>query len=207
MLQVAELLHYTPVRSGRPRGSRRLRRLHTEKFIGVWDPDYSSYSAYLIHNLQIALREYVVEQGAEADDDFGLRLLTAEELPRLDSLGLMGVVLLSSSLLPREAAGASIPCVMVGEVDHPTRELVQVHLDNENAGRQFGEYLWGLGHRRIVLLASGTALQVTRKRLLGLQISLGNARCQSRTDQVPHLRHDENVSGARPNTACSPSIV
>jgi DNA-binding LacI/PurR family transcriptional regulator len=169
VLQVAELLHYTPVRSGRPRGSRRLRRLHTEKFIGVWDPDYSSYSAYLVHNLQIALREYAMEQGAEAEDDFGLRLLTAEDLPRLDSLGLMGVLLLSSSLLPREAAGANIPAVMVGEVDHPPRELVQVHLDNEDAGRQLGEYLWGLGHRQIAFLAAGAASHVTRKRLLGLQ--------------------------------------
>ena len=169
VLQVAELLHYTPVRSGRPRGSRRLRRLHTEQFIGVWDADYSPYSAYLVQNLQIALREHAVQLGAEAEDDFGLRLLNADDLPRLDTLGLMGLVLLSSSLLPREAAGASIPCVMIGEVDHPPRELVQVHLDNQGAGRLLGDYLGGLGHRRIVYLASNSSPRVTQKRLAGLQ--------------------------------------
>src|SRR5665213_2269277 len=138
VIQVAEMLHYTPVRSGRPRGSRRLRRQHTEQFIGVWDADYSPYSAYLVQNLQVALRDYAREQGAEAEDDFGLRLLNADDLPRLDSLGLMGLVLLSSVLLPREAATASIPCVMIGEVDNPPRELVQVHLDNAEAGRLLG---------------------------------------------------------------------
>ncbi len=168
VIQVAELLHYTPVRSGRPRGSRRLRRQHTEQFIGVWDSDYSPYSAYLVQNLQIALRDYAREQGAEAEDDFGLRLLNADDLPRLDSLGLMGLVLLSSLLLPREAATARIPCVMIGEVDNPPRELVQVHADNADAGRLLGDYLWGLGHRRIVLLAPVATPRVTQQRLQGL---------------------------------------
>lgn len=168
VLQVAEMLNYTPVRAGRPRGSRRLRRQHTEQFIGVWDQDYSPYSAYLVQNLQIALREYVREQGAEAEDDFGLRLLNANDLPRLDSLGLMGLILLSPLLLPREAASASIPCVMVGEVDNPPRDLAQVHLDNVGAGRLLGDYLWGLGHRRIVLLAPVATPRVTQHRLQGL---------------------------------------
>ncbi len=168
VLQVAEMLNYTPVRSGRPRGSRRLRRQHTEQFIGVWDSDYSPYSAYLVQNLQIALREYAREQGTEAEDDFGLRLLNADDLPRLDSLGLMGLLLLSSVLLPREAASASIPCVMVGEVDNPPRDLAQVHLDNAGAGRLLGDYLWSLGHRRIVLLAPVATPRVTQHRLQGL---------------------------------------
>ena len=90
VLQVAEMLNYTPVRAGRPRGSKRLRRQHTEQFIGVWDRDYSPYSAYLVQNLQVALREYAKEQGAEAEDDYGLRLLTIDDLPRLDALGIMG---------------------------------------------------------------------------------------------------------------------
>jgi len=168
VLQVAEMLNYTPVRAGRPRGSRRLRRQHTEQFIGVWDPDYSPYSAYLVQNLQIALREYAREQGAEAEDDFGLRLLNADDLPRLDSLGLMGLILLSAIPLPREAASASIPCVMVGEVDNPPRDLAQVHLDNADAGRLLGDYLWGLGHRRIVLLAPVATPRITQRRLQGL---------------------------------------
>ena len=123
VLQVAEMLNYTPVRAGRPRGSRRLRRQHTEQFIGVWDPEYSPYSAYLVQNLQIALREYAREQGAEAEDDFGLRLLNADDLPRLDSLGLMGLILLSSVLLPREAASASIPLCDGGRGGQPAARL------------------------------------------------------------------------------------
>ena len=185
VLQVAEMLNYTPVRSGRPRGSRRLRRQHTEQFIGVWDPEYSPYSAYLVQNLQVALREYAQEQGAEAEDDFGLRLLTADDLPRLDALGIMGIVLLSSSLLPREAAMASIPCVMIGEADNPPRELVMVHLDNHAAGRLLGDYLWGLGHRRVVLLAPAGIPRVTRQRLLGLQAAWGGS-----ADGVTHQPYD-----------------
>ncbi len=169
VLQVAEMLHYTPVRAGRPRGSKRLRRQHTEQFIGVWDPDYSPHSAYLVQNLQTALREYAQEQGAEAEDDYGLRLLTTEDLPRLDALGIMGLILLSASPLPREAAAAGIPCVMVGEVDNPPRELVQVHLDNQAAGRLLGDYLWGLGHRQITLLSPLGTPRLTRLRFQGLQ--------------------------------------
>jgi len=169
VLQVAELLHYTPVRAGRPRGSRRLRRQHTEQFIGVWDADYSPGSAYLVQNLQVALRDHAREQGAEAEDDFGLRLLTGDDLPRLDALGIMGIILLSSLPLPREAATAGIPCVMVGEVDNPPRELIQVHADNLAAGGLLGEYLWSLGHRRIALLAPQATPRVTGRRLQGLQ--------------------------------------
>ena len=167
--QVAELLNYTPVRSGRPRGSRRLRRQHTEQFIGIWDPEHSSSSAFLIQHLQVALRQYVTEQGAEAEDDFGLRLLTSADLPRLDSLGIMGIVSLSSSLLPREAAIAGIPSVMIGETDQAPREMVQVHLDSAAAGKLLGNYLWGLGHRRAVLLSPATTSRLTRERLAGLR--------------------------------------
>ena len=167
--QVAEALNYTPVRAGRPRGSRRLRRQHTEQFIGVWDPEYSPHTAYLVQNLQVALREHAAANGAEAEDDFGLRLLTAEDLPKMDALGIMGVVVLSDSLPPREAAMASIPCVMIGETQHPSRDLVQVHLDGLDAGRQMGEYLWDLGHRRLTLLAPDSPARVTQERLDGLR--------------------------------------
>ena len=169
VMQVAETLNYTPVRSGRPRGSRRLRRQRTESFIGVWDLDYSPSTAFVIHHLQTALSQYAQQNGAEADDDYGLRLLTRDDLPRLDALGIMGLVLLSPVSLPREAAVATIPCVMFGEVDNPPRELVQVHLDNFAAGRMLGDYLWGLGHRRVAFLAPEAHARVTRSRFHGLQ--------------------------------------
>ena len=186
--QVAEALNYTPVRSGRPRGSRRLRRLHTEQFIGIWDPEHSSSNAFLIQNLQVALREHAQAQGAEAEDDFGLRLLTADDLPRLDVLGIMGMISLSSSLLPREAAAAGIPSVMIGETDQAPREMVQVHLDNAAAGCVLGEYLWSLGHRRAVLLAPGTTPRMTRERLAGLQ-SAWTAQ-EASADQISHFAYD-----------------
>ncbi len=166
--QMAETLNYTPVRSGRPRGSRRLRRQHTEQFIGIWDPEHSAGSAFLIQHLQVALREHAVALGAEAEDDFGLRLLTTEDLPRLDVLGIMGMISLSSLPLPREAAAAGIPSVMLGEADHIPRETVQVHLGGTAAGKMLGDCLFGLGHRRVVYLAPGAA-RATRERLSGLQ--------------------------------------
>jgi LacI family transcriptional regulator len=169
VLQVAEMLNYTPVRSGRPRGSRRLRRQRTESFIGVWDPDYSPSTAYAVQNLQAALSRHAKEIGAEAEDDYGLRLLIAEDLPRMDALGIMGVILLSSTPLPREAAVATIPCVMLGEVKNPPRELVQIHMDNFQAGRLLGKYLWDLGHRRIGFLAPSAQERVTGQRYQGMQ--------------------------------------
>lgn len=169
VIQVAESLNYTPVRSGRPRGSRRLRRQRTEHFIGVWDPDYSPYSAHYVQHLQTALHRHAHQAGAESGDDFGLRLLTPDDLPRLDVLGIMGMILLSPTLLPREAASATIPCVMIGETDNPPREMVQVHADNFAAGRQLGDYLWILGHRRIAFLAPEAQARVTRRRFEGMQ--------------------------------------
>ncbi len=169
VLQVAELLHYTPVRSGRPRGSRRLRRQRTECFIGVWDPTFSPATAFYLHSLQDALAQFARQEDMTAEDDFGLRLLAESDLPRLDALGIMGIVLLTPAPLPREAAAASIPCVMIGETDNPPRDLVQVHMDNFAAGREVGLYLWSLGHRRIAFLTSQTYPRVTRQRFQGLQ--------------------------------------
>lgn len=171
VLQVAELLNYTPVRSGRPRGSRRLRRQRTEQFIGVWDADYSPATAFVLQNLQAALSQYALESEAEAEDDYGLRLLTADDLPRLDALGIMGMILLTPALLPREAAAASIPCVMIGEVDNAPREWVQVHADNFASGKTVGDYLWELGHRRVAFVAPQAYPRVTRQQFQGMQAS------------------------------------
>ncbi len=168
VILVAEQLNYTPVRSGRPRGSRRLRRQREEHFIGVWDPDYSPATAHYIQNLQAALHRQTVEAGAAAEDDYGFRLLTPEDLPRLDAVGIMGMILLSPRLLPREAAAATIPTVMIGEAEAAPREMVLVHADNLLAGRLLGEYLWGLGHRRVALLAAGAHPRVANRRYFGL---------------------------------------
>ena len=46
--------------------------------------------------------------------------------------------------------------------------MAQVHLDNVGAGRLLGDYLWGLGHRRIVLLAPVATPRITQHRLQGL---------------------------------------
>src|SRR5258708_35038607 len=94
VLQVAEMLNYTPVRSRRPRGSRRLRRQREEHFIGIWDPEYRSSSAHYVQNLQTALRRHAVEIAAESEDDFGLRILTDDDLPRLASIAVIGIYLL-----------------------------------------------------------------------------------------------------------------
>lgn len=169
VLQVAEQLHYTPVRSGRPRGSRRLRRQRTEQFIGVWAADYKPSTAFTLQTLQTALADYAVEAEAEAEDDYGLRLLAAADLPRLDALGIMGMILLAPVLLPREAAAASIPCVMIGEVDNAPREWVQVHMDNFAGGKAVGEHLWDLGHRRVAFLAPQAYPRVTRQQFQGMQ--------------------------------------
>jgi LacI family transcriptional regulator len=169
VLQVAEFLNYTPVRSGRPRGSRRLRHQREERFIGVWDPDYSPSTAFYVQNLQEALIRQATLHGASSDDDFGLRLLTRDDLPRLDAVGIMGMILLTPLLLPREAAAATIPTVMIGEADNPPREMVQVHGDNWHAGRLLGEYLWDLGHRSIAFLAPSAHPRVANRRFQGLQ--------------------------------------
>jgi len=171
VLQIAELLHYTPVRSGRPRGSRRLRRQRTEQFIGVWEADYAPSTAFTLQSLQAALREYAVESEAEAEDDYGLRLLSPDDLPRLDALGIMGMVLLTPALLPREAAAASIPCVMMGEVDNAPREWVQVHVDSFAGGKVIGDHFWELGHRRMAFVAPQSTPRVTRQQFQGMQAS------------------------------------
>ena len=202
VLQVAEMLNYTPVRSGRPRGSRRLRRQREEHFIGVWDSSYSPATAYYVQNLQSALRRHAEQNNAEAEDDYGLRLLTADDLPRLDAIGIMGIILVSPELLPREAAAATIPCVMLGEVENPPRELIQVHTGNLQAGRLLGEHLWGLGHRRVALLASGKHPRVANRRFQGLQslwTELGGGPSQIvpvQYDKAPALTEHEQVRRA-----------
>ena len=169
VLQVAESLHYTPVRAGRPRGSRRLRRLREERFIGVWAGAWTPGTAFLLQTLQAALAAQAPENGLEEGDDFGLRLLSDADLPRLDAIGLMGLILLTPVPLPREAAVATIPGACLGEMDNPPRDLVQVHLDNFDAGRQMAAHLWELGHRHVVLLAPGAQARTGRLRWQGMQ--------------------------------------
>src|SRR5579862_6964110 len=96
VLQVAEMLNYTPVRSGRPRGSRRLRRQRVEQFIGVWIPESDPAAMHMLQALQAAMTKYAAEHAPSQGEefDYGFRLLSDEDLPRLDMLGIMGLIVL-----------------------------------------------------------------------------------------------------------------
>ncbi len=171
VLRVAMELNYTPVRSGRPRGSRRLRRQRLDQFVGVWMSETGSANVVLLDQLQQAIRQYASIQATseEFDYDFGLRLLLAEDLSRLDMLGVIGLIVVGDTALPRSAAAASIPTVLLGEIDHAPQEIATVHLDNFAAGRVVGEHLWRLQHRQVAFLAPSSKPRVTRQRWQGLQ--------------------------------------
>jgi LacI family transcriptional regulator len=171
VLRVAQELNYTPVRSGRPRGSRRLRRQRLDQFIGAWVPEPDSLSAATLELLQQAVRQYSTMQleSEEFDYDFGLRLLLSDDLARLDMLGVIGLIIVGDSALPRTAAAANTPTVLLGEIDHAPQEIVTVHLDNFAAGRAIGDHLWRIGHRKVAFLAPSSKPRVTRQRWQGLQ--------------------------------------
>lgn len=171
VLQVARALNYTPVRSGRPRGSRRLRRQRVEQFIGVWIPENDPVAMHMLQALQAAMTKYAAEHAPSQGEefDYGFRLLSDEDLPRLDMLGIMGLIVLGDASLPRTAAAATTPTVLVGEVDQLPREVVTVHLDNFTAGREIGAHLWDLGHRRVAFVAPNSKPRVTRQRWQGIQ--------------------------------------
>jgi len=171
VLRVAEELQYTPVRSGRPRGSRRLRRQRLDQFIGVWVSEPDPSSALILDKLQMAVRQYAAMQvvSEEFDFDFGLRLLLADDLSRLDMLGVIGLIIVGDTALPRSAAAASLPTILLGEIDHAPQEIVTVHMENFAAGRAVGDHLWRLGHRRVAFLAPSSKPRVTRQRWQGLQ--------------------------------------
>ena len=147
VLNVAQELNYTPVRSGRPRGSRRLRRQRVEQFIGVWAPDFDPTSGVYLQALQKALAQYAADHGSTSEEefDYGLRLLTDSDLPKLDMLGVMGLIVIGDTPLPRAAAAATTPTVFLGEADDTPKEMISVHMDNFAAGRFVGEHLWALG--------------------------------------------------------------
>lgn len=171
VLQVARSLNYTPVRSGRPRGSRRLRRQRVEQFIGVWIPECEPAAMQSLQALQAAMTKYAAEHApTESEEfDYGFRLLAEEDLPRLDMLGVMGLVVLGDASLPRTAAAATTPTVLFGEADQLPRDVVTVHLDNFTAGRDLAGHLWQLGHRRIAFIAPNSKPRVTRQRWQGIQ--------------------------------------
>ena len=74
---------------------------------------------------------------AEDENTFslGLRLISQAELPRLDTLGLAGMIVMGDSPLPRSAAIASIPTIQIGEPEHTAREAYIYFLDSFAAGR------------------------------------------------------------------------
>lgn len=173
VIEVARSLNYSPVRTGRPRGSRRLRNQHVEQFIGVWTPNFDTASAAYINALQKALAHYTAQREivANATYDYGFRLLVDTDLPRIDMIGVMGLIVIGDTPIPRTAAAATMPVVLLGEVDDPPRETVTVHTDNFAAGRAVGSHLWQLGHRKVAYLASSAkaSAKVTRQRWQGLQ--------------------------------------
>jgi len=173
ILQTAQKLAYTPVRAGRPRGSRRLRQQRVEQFIGVWSEVLDAAGLVQLNALQRALERHAsVNSFVPGHEfDFGIRMLTVADLPRLDMLGLMGLVIFGNRLMPRTAAAATIPTVLLGEVEDAPRDMVTVHMDNFAAGRTLGEHLWMLGHRRFAFIAPSDKARagVTRQRWQGLQ--------------------------------------
>ncbi len=173
VLDMARQLNYVPVRSGRPRGSRRLRRQHTEQFIGVWSPAGASLNLMGVTELQAVVDTLpTAAQSASDDEDtfsLGLRLITQAELPRLDTLGLAGMIVMGDSPLPRSAAIASIPTVQIGEPEHSGRDAYTYFLDSFAAGRAIGDHLWSLGHRTLAFVAPASKPRVTRHRWQGLQ--------------------------------------
>lgn len=173
VLQVAQALNYTPVRSGRPRGSRRLRRQRVEQFIGIWAPDVDAPTTLMVQALQKALYRYISENETNPSEelDYGIRLLDDDDLPRLDMLAVMGLIIVGDNPLPRTAAAATTPTVLLGEADDIPRETVSVHLDNFAAGRAIGEHIWQMGHRRVAFVAPSASnrKRVTRQRWQGLQ--------------------------------------
>jgi DNA-binding LacI/PurR family transcriptional regulator len=169
VLEVAKQLNYVPVRSGRPRGSRRLRRMHTEQFVGVWSPSTDRAALGAVANVHNAVLEFAANDPAiEEGVTLGLRLISDTELPRLDTLGLMGLVIIGDTPLPRAAAAASIPCVQLGEPDHANRECFTIHLDGFAAGQTIANYLWRLGHRTLAFAAPASKPRVTRNRWQGM---------------------------------------
>ncbi|HEY3328984.1 MAG TPA: LacI family DNA-binding transcriptional regulator [Capsulimonadaceae bacterium] len=173
VLHVAQELNYIPVRSGRPRGSRRLRRQRVEQFIGVWTPELDTQAALNVQALQKALHVYCTQHGPTPGEDFdyGIRLISDTDLPRLDMLGVMGLIVVGDTVLPRIAAAATTPTVLLGEADDTPREMVAVHMDNFSGGRAIGDYLWKLGHRRVAFVAPSAKprARVTRQRWQGIQ--------------------------------------
>jgi LacI family repressor for deo operon, udp, cdd, tsx, nupC, and nupG len=171
--QTAQRLSYTPVRAGRPRGSRRLRQQRVEQFIGVWCQSLDTSGIVHLNALQKALdRHASVNSFVPGHEfEFGIRILTEADLPRLDMLGLMGLVILGNRLMPRTAAAATIPTVLLGEVEDAPRDMVTIHMDNFAAARSLGEHLWKLGHRRFAFIAPSDKARsgVTRQRWQGLQ--------------------------------------
>lgn len=204
VLQVARALNYTPVRSGRPRGSRRLRRQRVEQFVGIWIPECEPAAMHSLQALQVALSKYAAEHApAEGEEyDYGFRLLSDADLPRLDMLGIMGLVVIGDSPLPRTAAAATTPTVLMGEADQLPRDVVTVHLDNFTAGRDLAAHLWQLGHRRVAFIAPNSKPRVTRQRWQGIQsvwvdhAAPADSCIPAPYDLQPNLPLGEQVSGA-----------
>jgi LacI family transcriptional regulator len=178
VMEMASELNYTPVRAGRPRGSKRIRRANGDLVIGVWAPDNDLASHNIVCELQLALEltpEEMLEENSEdssALNPVGLRLLSTQDLSRLDMLGLSGVVIVGDLNVPRSAAITGVPAVQFGEPELTLRDSLTAHLDSFTAGQDIAAYLWNIGHRKMALIAPESKPRATRHRYQGMLTAL-----------------------------------
>jgi LacI family transcriptional regulator len=184
VLEMASELNYVPVRAGRPRGSKRVRRTEGELVIGVWSPDSDLASHAAILSLQSALEVDLDTALAQSEADetatmpMGIRLVSTQDLARLDMLGLVGFVIIGDVNLPRTAAASGLPCVQFGEPELTLRDSLTAHLDSITAGQDIAAHLWDLGHRRIAFAAPESKPRATRHRWQGMQTALAERDAQ-----------------------------
>lgn len=174
--ETARRLDYRPNRAARSLA------LHRSEMLGAILPDIANpFFASLAKHLESCCRERGLGLAiASSGDDFER---DCEQLRRLDSLGVDGVVFVPSVEIPDEGetealarvlAGLSCPIVMVDRiVEGVTCDKVVV--DNSYGARLATEYLLGRGHRRIGCLANTERSCNGRLRLAGYRRALEDA--------------------------------
>ena len=108
-----------------------------------------STSLNIFGSMAVALEAEMRRSGHDSlliiEADAALRLARAKE--RWDAGEIDGYINIGSLM---EVAFPEMPGVVIGEVP-PGSRVHQVAVDSVGGGRRVGEYLWGLGHRRIAL--------------------------------------------------------
>ncbi|MCC6442627.1 MAG: LacI family DNA-binding transcriptional regulator [Armatimonadetes bacterium] len=101
----------------------------------------------------------------QVNDDCHSEYEAARELYRRHEAD--GVIFIGSYTYPDTSVLDSLPCVIIGEVPEGVQAW-RVNVDNEQGGREVGEHLWSLGHRRVGMLTGGTGLSHS-ERLQGIR--------------------------------------